>query len=162
VDKAVEPMTLAERALRQAGYVAYVPCRVAWQRKNGFCKHKSERRIPILPGYAFIGCEHGYQPWADILGLGGGGIFHGVMCSEGKPLRVHYGDIARLEAIAKELAGAEPRALTEGEAARIITGIYRGKSVTLQRIEGKVAEVKMAFGSGDASMTIGTDMLEAA
>ncbi|WP_157973495.1 transcription termination/antitermination protein NusG [Tropicimonas sp. IMCC34043] len=76
---------LPEVVLRRAGFEVFLPVKKVWRRKSRVSAEKVLIRMPLVPGWIFVGIDGGVARWADLMATG---VVAGVIGTGGRPLRV--------------------------------------------------------------------------
>src|SRR5262249_21998185 len=113
----------AEKGLRAKGYDVFLPRARRWVRH---ARKKTERVVPLLPRYVFVGFDINLMPWYGIRNTDG---VEGVLSNNTIPVAVPTGAIEDLRAM-EEMGifdeTTEVLRLSPGEQVKMIKGPFAG------------------------------------
>jgi len=133
----------AEKGLLAKGYDVFLPRTRRWIRH---ARKKTERVLPLLPRYLFVGFDINLMPWYEIRNTDG---VEGVLSNNTIPVAVPAAAIEDLR-VMQEMGvfdeTTEVLRLSVGDRVKMVTGPFAGHVCTLKSARGKErVEVIMAL-----------------
>jgi transcriptional antiterminator RfaH len=133
----------AEKGLLAKGYDVFVPRAKRWIRH---ARKKTERVIPLLPRYLFVGFDVDLMPWYEIRNTDG---VEGVLSNNSIPVAVPAAAVEDLRAM-QEIGvfdeTTEVLRLSPGDSVKLVKGPFAGHVCTLKSARGKArVEVILAL-----------------
>lgn len=124
----------AERGLAAKGYDVFLPRARRWIRH---ARKKTERVLPLLPRYLFVGFDLDLMPWYEIRNTDG---VEGILTNNTIPVAVPTAaieDLRAMEEIGVFDETTEVLRLSAGDHVRMVRGPFAGRLCTLKSARGK-------------------------
>jgi transcription antitermination factor NusG len=160
----------AAEALRERGYVIYLPCVEKEHRASRYIKRARTKLEPLFPNYIFC---HRLIPWREmsytdprcIKDRAGRRLLTGLVAVSGAAEPIDEAIIGKIADTVKEIEKkqkARPRGIKAGDIAIIKSGPMEGKGGEVVAVTGSDADIAMKIFGAVRTVRARLDALEAA